>query len=49
MLACVNVGKAYPSDRGTVEAVRGIDLDVPRGQFVAVVGRSGSGKSSLWR
>ncbi len=47
MLACVNVGKAYPSDRGTVEAVRGIDLDVPRGQFVAVVGRSGSGKSSL--
>jgi ABC-type lipoprotein export system ATPase subunit len=47
MLSCGNVGKSYSAERGTVAAVKGIDLEVPRGQFAAIVGRSGSGKSSL--
>jgi ABC-type lipoprotein export system ATPase subunit len=47
MLSCGKVGKTYSTERGAVAAVRGIDLDVPRGQFAAIVGRSGSGKSSL--
>lgn len=46
-LSCSGVGKTYRTDRGPVEAVRGIDLDVASGQFAAVIGRSGSGKSSL--
>src|SRR5215467_12108069 len=47
MLSCGNVGKTYATERGDIVAVKGIDLTVPRGQFAAIVGRSGSGKSSL--
>ena len=47
MLSCRRVAKTYGTDRGDVIAVEGIDLDVEAGQFTAVIGRSGSGKSSL--
>lgn len=47
MLTCEGVGKSYATERGLVHAVAGIDLSVPAGQFVAIIGRSGSGKSSL--
>jgi len=32
-------------DEGTVRAVRGVDLDIPQGRTVGVVGESGCGKS----
>ncbi|MFW6079934.1 MAG: ABC transporter ATP-binding protein [Gemmatimonadota bacterium] len=37
---------SYDGDRGD-EVLRGVDLVVPAGRFVAVVGRSGAGKTTL--
>jgi ABC-type lipoprotein export system ATPase subunit len=47
MLACADVAKTYATERGPVEAVKGVDLTIARGDFAAIIGRSGSGKSSL--
>ncbi len=41
------VGKTYESGRLRVEALQGIDLDVRRGEMLAVVGPSGCGKTTL--
>jgi ABC-type lipoprotein export system ATPase subunit len=47
MLACRALHKMYRTGSGSVEAVRNVELDVAAGEFTAIVGRSGSGKSSL--
>ncbi|WP_245981872.1 ABC transporter ATP-binding protein [Frondihabitans australicus] len=41
------VTKTYQQKKRTVEALRGIDLAIPRGQSVAIQGPTGGGKSTL--
>lgn len=47
LIAFRSVGKTFTAGDRTVEAVRGVDLDIARGEFVTLVGPSGCGKSTL--
>jgi lipooligosaccharide transport system ATP-binding protein len=50
MISASGLGKSFPTKGGpTVEAVRGIDLRVPRGEAFGFLGPNGAGKSSTMR
>ena len=41
------LGKSYPTATGDLRVLEGLDLDIYPGELVAVVGESGTGKSTL--
>lgn len=47
LLEVENLQTQFPTGRGTVEAVDGVDLNIEQGEMVGLVGESGSGKSVL--
>lgn len=42
-----DIRKSYKNDSNTVEVLKGINLTIEEGEFISIVGKSGSGKSSL--
>lgn len=47
MIRCENLVKIYKTSDVEAVALQGLDLDVKRGELMAIVGNSGSGKSTL--
>ncbi|MBL8233467.1 MAG: ABC transporter ATP-binding protein [Bryobacterales bacterium] len=47
MIQVTALKKSITNGAHTVEILRGVDFQIPRGQFVAIMGPSGSGKSTL--
>ena len=43
----MNIRKHYQLGTVEVQALRGVTLDVPKGDFLAIMGSSGSGKSTM--
>ena len=46
-LAAVGLRKSYRKGQVEIPVLRGVDLEVRRGEFLSIIGQSGSGKSTL--
>ena len=49
ILEMKNVGKIYSQNGRSIEALRGANLKVKKGEFICLIGASGCGKSTLLR
>jgi putative ABC transport system ATP-binding protein len=47
MISCQSISKSYRKGANTVTPLENLNLEVPRGEFLALMGPSGSGKTTL--
>jgi ABC-type lipoprotein export system ATPase subunit len=47
MISAIDITKTYAGQDGTITALDGVSFKVQKGDFIAVIGRSGTGKSTL--
>src|SRR5438105_11767053 len=47
LLTALNLRKTYVKHANRIEVLRGVDIDVGEGEFLSVIGASGSGKSTM--
>ena len=47
LISLRGVTKEFPSGDGTIQVLKGIDLDIYKGEFLVILGESGCGKSTL--
>lgn len=47
LISCRGLSKTYRRGSNTIQPLAHLDLDVPRGEFLALMGPSGSGKTTL--
>ena len=47
LLSARGLNKTYVMGKRSLEVLRGVDVDIARGDFVALRGASGAGKSTL--
>jgi putative ABC transport system ATP-binding protein len=47
MISCQSISKSYRKGANTVTPLENLNLEVPRGDFLALMGPSGSGKTTL--
>lgn len=49
MIEVKNVSQTFQTARGPFQALADVSLSIPKGDFVAIIGRSGAGKSTFLR
>jgi putative ABC transport system ATP-binding protein len=47
MITIKNIHKSYEMGQSSLHVLRGIDLDIEKGEMISIMGASGSGKSTL--
>jgi len=47
MIVCENIQKSYPMGHGRKQVLKGLDLQIERGEHIGLLGRNGAGKTTL--